>query len=382
MAKRRGERVGPRPEGWENESLRLHERLKKLPRPEDGQAAEAKEVQDLALDLIVPDPIQARRPIPELLRLNWLSGTPLFDILTDWAEEAAEAIAKDWEHKQPDHKVQEVRWGDWIEGQVEPREVTSPDPTVGLWIQLVQLAANIYLEGLHRPIIVFPLNDTYFQIMCGERRFLAYNFLDWMGYPGYKLIPVKILDDYNPYYQAIENGVREDLNAIGVARQLAILLKVTNNHVVTPQASVGQNWYAEAADLSPPYGKGDQIAVMLGLPNWRTASRYRKLLTLPTQVWHLADEFSWTEGRLRGMMRKAQNEEHLVLLAQDAMQKDLSQDKREPLSPREKANKQAASLHSSMRRALKMDKDQIDTIQPDLRRQLYDTAREIVKRFK
>ncbi len=383
MAKRKGERVGMQPVGsGGNESQRIRERLSMLAMEEQSQPDAAPGyAQKLPLDLIVPDPIQARRAMPELLRMDWLNGAKIFDLLIDWSEQATEQIIDAWQKETPHGEVAAPDWRDWLEGETEPKPVDTPEPVAIRWIELVRLASSIYQRGLDRPIAVYPLDATYYQILSGERRFLAFNLLNWMGYSGYREIPAEIREGYDPYRQAIENGVREDLNAIGIARQLAILLKAANGDSINSQGKVGQSWYADANDLTPPYGKGDQIALMLGLPNWRALSRYKALLKLPEPVWNWADEFSWAERKIRGIVSKASDTQHMIRIAQEEVRRELGNETRQPVSDREKATQQAAQLHRTMQRALKLDEDQIGVIQPEQRRQLVEAAQEIIRKF-
>jgi hypothetical protein len=360
------------------ESQRIRERLSLLASEPEYEPVKSN---TLPLDLIVPDPVQARRPMPELLRMDWLNGADIFDILMDWSEHAAEQIVAAWQIETPGEIVVAPDWRHWIEGEQEPRPVETPEPVAIRWIELLRLASSIYQHGLDRPIAVYPLDNTYYQILSGERRFLAFNLLNWMGYAGYRDIPCEVRDRYDPYRQAVENGVREDLNAIGTSRQLSILLRVANGEHIKPEGNVGQSWYAEAADLTPPYGKGDQIALMLGLPNWRALSRYKALLKLPEPVWNWADEFAWPERKIREMVSKSTDTQHLIRLAQEEVRKELGHDTKQPVSDRERTTKQATQLYRTMQRALKLNEKQIGSIQAEQRKQLVETAQEIIRKF-
>ena len=271
----------------------------------------------LPLRDIWPDPAQPRRAMPAELRDAWLRGVPIHDVLERW-EVAAHAAAID--ARQP------LRWKHIIDQEDDPtplnenetgREADLP-PVAVAWLTLVRLAGSIHQVGLEQPVTVYPVDQGYCLIV-GERRLLAFHLLHKLGYEGYSHIPAIKRQEAGVWRQAFENGARQDLNAVSKARQLALLLMALNPGAARPFTAQGQpdqRWYAQAADLRVPYGRAEAVATVLGLKNPRQLRRYRALLTLPGEVWELADAHNWPEGRLRGMIKAADGDsDQLVRIA-------------------------------------------------------------------
>ncbi|WP_158333194.1 ParB/RepB/Spo0J family partition protein [Calothrix sp. PCC 6303] len=100
--------------------------------------------------------------------------------------------------------------------------------------KLEKLAQSIKELGILEPLLVRPLNDGYYELIAGERRFKA------AGIAGLSEVPciVKEMDDETvKQVQLIENLQREDLNAyeetIGILELLALRLKMTQDEVIS-----------------------------------------------------------------------------------------------------------------------------------------------------
>jgi ParB family transcriptional regulator, chromosome partitioning protein len=100
--------------------------------------------------------------------------------------------------------------------------------------KLEKLAQSIKELGILEPLLVRPLNDGYYELIAGERRFKA------AGIAGLLEVPcvVKEIDDETvKQVQLIENLQREDLNAyeetIGILELLALRLKITQDEVIS-----------------------------------------------------------------------------------------------------------------------------------------------------
>lgn len=334
---------------------------------------------DLPVVLITPDPIQPRRAMPELLRARWCDGAPVDGVLVEWDNRVQRNLAE--------HGIA-AQWQDWLdvtglaardEGQLAIQD-HKLHPDTRLWLAMLRLAASIYQTGLEQPITVYAEGDIY-RLLVGERRLLAFHLLGWLGHKAYTTIPAIVRDGYNPFSQALENGARQDLNAIGVARQLAILLKVLNSVDIPAHGQPPQSWYAEATDLNIPRGEADRVAAMLGLPSPTTLRKYRRLLTLPPQVWTWADQFDWTEGRLRGWMRIAHSNEELIRLANDAMLDEIGKGSRKssPVSQAQRAYRQTQSAVKALQRIQKMSDDAWELVPESEQEALVRLAIEIVE---
>jgi ParB family transcriptional regulator, chromosome partitioning protein len=100
--------------------------------------------------------------------------------------------------------------------------------------KLEELAQSIKELSILEPLLVRPLNDGYYELIAGERRFKA------AGIAGLSEVPciVKEMDDDTvKQVQLIENLQREDLNAyeetIGILELLALRLKITQDEVIS-----------------------------------------------------------------------------------------------------------------------------------------------------
>ncbi len=168
-------------------------------------------------------------------------------------------------------------------------------------MEIVSLAASIKRDGLTNPVTVSPKGQQY-QLETGERRWLAYHLLLlYTQDDKWKRIPARVMDTADPWRQASENTVRQDLNAIGRARQFAKLLMALHpNREFAPyeECESDQAYYQQAVDLRPPYGTSELLLNAMGLKHRAAFSRCRKLLNLPPDIWIQADDENWPEDRL------------------------------------------------------------------------------------
>lgn len=336
----------------------------------------------LPIEAIWPDPIQPRRAMPDTLRAEWLRGTPVDQLLLKWETEAradllAHQVSADW------HQVIEVS------DDREPlrggaaRPVTLKAAT-RQFLALVDLAASIYVAGLEQPVTVYqPYSDSrVYRLLVGERRLLAFWLLIYLGYRGYERIPALERDGYSALAQAAENGARQNLNAIAMARQLAILLLEVHHADVTPIQVVGQAFYAQAADLDIPRGMAPTLAAILGLPSVRMLQHYKSLLRLPELVFQWADEYDWPEGKLRGWMRKAPSDDLLIALAKAEYEKEIGQaDKPSPPDVAQRTARKVERAVDSLRAVADLDVETFNALPDSQRKELRRLAFQIVRRF-
>ena len=168
------------------------------------------------MDQIRIDKKQPRRVLPSEVRA----------LLPEYAT-AAKAALNHW------HQIAEELFGgkiDVAEGVMSycnGHDWEAPaidDPIVAGWFALMALAASIQRNGLTNPVTVTRHNSTVFLLSSGERRYWAHQLLDAHGFGGGASIDCQIVDTADVWRQAAENGARSDLNAIGMARQVAILI--------------------------------------------------------------------------------------------------------------------------------------------------------------
>lgn len=250
---------------------------------------------------IWPDMAQPRRAMPSAARYAW-DGDPhnlrqAFDAWLTLAEDEAGV---------------EIDLRGIIEGGLSEEQLPAlPDEATlaESFVKLAALAASIQQEGLTNPITIVEHGQGY-QIETGERRWLAYHLLYCLtDGKKWSKIPARAVDAFNIWRQAAENNTRADLNAIGKARQFALLLMEllrVEGHQFQPFQAFGyeaeQVFYAQVADgdmYRVPRGKGEMLLAAMGLKNGRQLRDYRALLRLPPELWVLADDENWTEFRIR-----------------------------------------------------------------------------------
>ncbi|HBX23898.1 MAG TPA: ParB/RepB/Spo0J family partition protein [Desulfotomaculum sp.] len=144
---------------------------------------------------------------------------------------------------------------------------------------LAELIESIKVHGLIQPIVVRPAKKTGFEIIAGERRWLACKKLDMKHVPA-------IIKNYNDLEASaaalIENIQREDLNAVDEA---GAYKKLMDNHGITQE------------ELSARLGKSRSfIANMI------------RLLALPQEIKELLTEGKLTAGHARALLSLADAE--------------------------------------------------------------------------
>lgn len=249
---------------------------------------------------ITLDPAQPRNQIPRKAKTKW-NGKPktIGGLLMEWqklAEENYDAI--------PTKKI--------LEGVNSIKDLESDKKMPSItedYLNVVSLAASIHKDGLLNPITISTSGSPR-KIIAGETRFLAYCLLNMFFQGEYAQIPA-FEEKPDVWKQAAENGARRPLNAIGTARQLALLLmdlyKDTDGADFQPyhQLVIGENDQAFYAQVKNGYVYpiksefAQRIIDVTGLKSARMISAYRGLLDIPADIWMLADEENWTEFGIR-----------------------------------------------------------------------------------
>jgi len=268
------------------------------------------------LEEVRPDPTQARRAAPPEVRELLLKGE-VSQAFETWFQLAADAL--------------DVPYDDVVASVDAALRLETDDPQPeAVWLdKLAAVAVSIRKAGgLTNPITASRTENGYV-IETGERRWISYNLLHWWASTAmpdeaaqWEQIPMHIVTEIDVWRQAYENSAREDLNAISRAQQLARLLMVVHD-----EADFGtletfdheRDYYAQVADGNSyrvPYGKGGEVAAAIGVKSGAQVRQYRRLLTLPSAVWDLADAEDIPELVLRQSMNSAENEEDLLSLLQ------------------------------------------------------------------
>jgi hypothetical protein len=250
-------------------------------------------IQQIGIFEIYPDLTQPRRALPSVIRAMW-DGQPvnLPQVIGDWL-----AIIRDWRNL-----VMAVLDGEDVERPEEmPVEVAA-------LVDLATLAASIRQDGLMNPISLVRFDGGHL-IEAGERRWLAFHLLHAItGDSRWQVIPARIVPELNRWRQAAENNTRSDLNAIGKARQFAVLLMDLlgwENFIPLEEFDDERDFYAQVADgevYRIPRGTGERLVNALGLKNGRQLRDLRGLLRLSADKWRQADDENWAEWRVRSEM--------------------------------------------------------------------------------
>jgi hypothetical protein len=264
---------------------------------------------------------QPRRAIPATIGLHW-DGNPeqVAELLGDWqlaAQTKYEAWAAEPGRNAPEITLDVVAL---ITGQ---SGVTVPEDAPAIfreYIELVSLAQSIAQIGLTNHITVIEQSDRLL-IETGERRWLAHHLLaTYYDANAFGVIRAVLSDGRDSVWkQADENMERSPLNAIGMARQLALLIMQARieagdngryddfNDLVLP-GGCDRRFYAQVANGNVhkvPRGQALRIQRTMRLGESQL-SHYRKLLRLfedddavNDRLWTRADVEDWAEGHLR-----------------------------------------------------------------------------------
>ena len=243
---------------------------------------------------IQPNPMQPRRVVPSKYR-----GGPLMGQIAHWLYDAQEETGREF----PLEAL--------VKGEAEFRSdeddsgATRASPAELPLLRLADLAASILQDGLTNPITVAGSRDNYV-IETGERRWVAYHLLNaYVGGDEYKAIPSRRVPKLNLWRQASENTARDNLNAIGRARQVALLLMDMHgweNFEAMESFEHEQDFYAQVADSGRwriPYGKAEQLCGACGFENASRIRQFRALLRLSREQWTEADDRDVAEFELR-----------------------------------------------------------------------------------
>ncbi len=275
-----------------------------------------------------PDATQPRRVIPSVVREQWNghpANTPeLFDA---WIDLAAQEMGAQFAGLKA--VIRELLRG----VQQLPDEVFLNPPSQerargvleNSLMAVIELAASIYRDGLTNPITVAEVAPSAYQIETGERRWLAFHLLAiFEDDKRFGTIPADIVDAVDVWKQATENNVRVELNAIGKARQLALLIMDLYRQQGVTWMGYGdfqhdRHFYAQVADGQQwriPRGEGEKLSNAMGVKSPDMLRKYRDLLRLPDAVWTMADDLNWAEQFIREqIMQGSVNERHMIAKA-------------------------------------------------------------------
>lgn len=266
-------------------------------------------VKPMSIFDIWADPKQPRRALPLNIRMHWNGNPNDVPALLRQLHQVAEAAAS-----------QALDVVALLNGEGEGLDSDKFPSVAEEYLSLVRLGQNIKANGLINPITVVE-SDGRHLIESGERRWLAYHLLHMhLGEQWAKIPAAKGSRTDSVWRQATENTARRQLNAIGMARQIALLIMAARgtppmesgqqykeyDEIVTPGVC-DRRFYAQVADGSVhriPKGMGERIQGAMGL-GMEQISYYRALLRLTPDelvndvLWTRADIENWPEGWMR-----------------------------------------------------------------------------------
>ena len=220
---------------------------------------------------------QPRRAVPPVVRLHWDGKANLVpELLAQWQEVA---------EKRAGIRIDVVSI---LNGRESLPEIDQAPAVTQEFIALCRLAQSIHKDGLINPVSVIERSQDYL-IETGERRWLAYHLLFLYLGDRYKAVPARISDgrDYI-WRQAQENTARRQLNAISMARQLALLImdarrdvdgvKYDEFETLILNGECDRRYYAQVHNGTIhriPRGMGERIEAAMALSRNRIA-QYRQ----------------------------------------------------------------------------------------------------------
>lgn len=262
-------------------------------------------IRQISIFDIIPDPIQPRRAVPSNVRKQWNDNPFMIgDLFSAWLKAVVE------------ERKGEFPLDDYLlvkEGNHDRSEEAGPIETS--FMAIIDLALSIRREGLINPVTVAMKGPQRYQLETGERRWLAYHLLHayfdgsssdipneqnkWGKIPAIEVTQIDV------WRQATENTVRANLNAIGKARQFAILMMALHAEQgktfqpFDPKARSDRAYYAQVTKFENiPYGKRDTLLSAMGVKSPAEFTRCRQLLSLPDEVWIAGDDYNLSQDRL------------------------------------------------------------------------------------
>ncbi|MDX1991437.1 MAG: ParB N-terminal domain-containing protein [bacterium] len=281
-------------------------------------------VRPIPINEIYPDIKQARRVVPTILREVWNSDPrTVTDMFNQWLDHID---AERTQAGAPRFELSDYLWSESVEKRARSEqdlenEAFRPGPMESAFLKIVELAVSIRRDGLTNPVTVEQIGARRYRLETGERRWLAFHMLLSFfnldtGLPDerkrWERIPAIVVQELNVWRQASENTARADLNAIGKARQFAILMmdllktegaSFKNYEDLVPTGHCDRQYYAQVIDYRVPSGKGEMLANAMGALHRSVFTRCRTLLGLPDPVWDIADNLDISEDELLRMAK-------------------------------------------------------------------------------
>ncbi|MEO1443908.1 MAG: hypothetical protein AAFV33_26150, partial [Chloroflexota bacterium] len=280
----------------------------------------------ILLDLVRPNPLQARRVLPDRVYQDFHAERVTPTQALREVVKLAKIAAK--QNGRPFDNVLDLLGNPEDDNAPEPSALT---PIEQLLRDLTNLAVTIRDDGQVNPLTVVDASDEgiqKFRIETGERRYWATWLLkDFIsGYQGDGMIPCIIIpqEKESPFRQAKENTTRSGLNAVAMARQIALLLLYVHGYDM-PIGPVSMDFYRQALDLDLR-GKREYTEAVYsslgGISKYKFAE-HKALLRLCDEATEIADRNNIDYGKLRYVVA-LENPRDQVELIQQIVQNNLT----------------------------------------------------------
>jgi len=276
-------------------------------------------VEYLNIDMIRPDPVQPRRILPEDLHIH----------LHNQQMNPRQAIREFVERIKAHARSKGRPFGNPFELVTTPEDENAEAPSdlapeEKTLRDLLHLAVTLHQDGQVNPLTVIQIQQgimQHFIIETGERRYWA----AWLSREYDPLerhngnIPCIIIppSKTSPFRQAKENTSRQGLNAIAMARQVALLLLHVHGYEI-PYSPVTMDFYRQALslDLRGKREFTDMVLSALGGITKSQLSRYKSVLVLCDEALEIADKNNIEESILRYVANLQSPEDQIELLQQ------------------------------------------------------------------
>ena len=276
-------------------------------------------VERILLDLVRPNPLQARRVLPDRVYQDFYAERMTPTQALREVVKLAKIAAK--QNGRPFDNVLDLLGNPDDENALDLSSLT---PIEHFLRDLTNLAITIRDDGQVNPLTVVDASDggiQKFRIETGERRYWATWLLkDFIpGYQGDGMIPCIVIpqEKESPFRQAKENTTRAGLNAVAMARQIALLLLYVHGYEM-PLGPVSMDFYRQALELDLR-GKREYTEVVysaLGGISKRQLSGYKSLLRLCDEAIEIADRHNIEESILAPVAQLEQVLDQVEILQQ------------------------------------------------------------------
>lgn len=300
----------------------------------------------ISIDQIWADRQQPRRIMPLRVTGNW-DGNPhsVMKLVVQWHVASIQETGTQY-------SLEDIVQGDlWVEGilptqpedaDLSEKEWLARHPITASLLSVVSLAKVMHRDKQLNPISVMKIDKGQYIIESGERRWTAFHILRYFYGEAYTKIAAQEVE-FSVWRQASENNSRDDLNAIGMARQLSLLLmEIYREEGVTfaeyHECEDDLAFYAQVAD-GRKYAlprQDDEVYERLrgamGDMSRHRMSQYRRLLRLDYDMWLEADEQGWTENYIRILLTPEKDDSELTPVNTPTQEGSQEVDK-SPLNP-------------------------------------------------